>query len=107
MMRTLNLYEATAMPFAGRRLITALAWRTDLGAAYLGRSYDVKISMSTSAAVATALSTQFAANHGSDLTVVFDGILVCGPSAASPDLGQFDLFCELSGASCPPGNAAV
>jgi hypothetical protein len=94
-MRTLNLYEATAMPFTGRRLITALAWRTDLGAAYSGRSYDVKISMSTSAAVATALSTQFAANHGSDLTVVFDGILVCGPSAASPDLGQFDVFCEL------------
>lgn len=94
-MRNLNLYEAAVMPFSGRQLITALAWRTDAGAAFAGRSYDVKISLSTSPSTAATMSTTFAANHGSNLTVVFDGTLVAGASPASADLSQFDLFCEL------------
>jgi hypothetical protein len=94
-MRTLNLYEGAVMPFTGRRLITALAWRTDAGAAFGGRTYDVRISLSTSSNTATTMNNTFAANHGSDLTVVFDGTLVCGASPASPDLSQFDVFCEL------------
>lgn len=94
-MRLLTLYEGTVVPFAGRQLITALAWRADLGAAFTGRTYDVRISMSTSPLTAATMSTTFAANHGSDLTVVFDGTLVAAPSPASTDLSHFDLFCEL------------
>lgn len=94
-MRNLNLYEAAVLPFSGRRLLTALAWRTDAGAAFAGRSYDVRISLSTSPSTAATLSNTFAANHGNDLTVVFDGTLVAGASPASADLSQFDLFCEL------------
>ncbi len=94
-MRTLHLYEGAVMPFTGRQLITALAWRTDAGSAFLGRTYDVRISLSTSSSTAATLSTTFAANHGSDLTVVFDGTLVAAASPASTDLSHFDLFCEL------------
>lgn len=94
-MRTLNLYEGPTMPFTGRQLITSLAWRADAGGAFPGRTYDVRISLSTSAATAGTMSTTFAANHGSDLTVVFDGTLVAAPSPASTGLSHFDLFCEL------------
>lgn len=94
-MRTLNLYEPAALSFTGRRLVTALAWRTDTGQAFGGRSYDVRISLSTSGKTASSLDPVFAANHGADLTVVFDGAMVCAPTPASVDLSQFDVFCEL------------
>ncbi|HLQ37441.1 MAG TPA: hypothetical protein VK348_06555, partial [Planctomycetota bacterium] len=67
----------------------------DNGAAFVGRTYDVRISLSTSPATAATISTTFAANHGSDLTVVFDGTLVAAATPASTDLSHFELFCEL------------
>ncbi|MFO1078228.1 MAG: hypothetical protein U1E73_10960 [Planctomycetota bacterium] len=94
-MRTLTLYEAPALPFTRRELVTALAWRTDAGLAFGGRTYDVLISMSTSPLAAATLSTTFDQDHGSDRTVVFDGTLVCAATPASTDLGQFDVLCEL------------
>jgi hypothetical protein len=94
-MRTLNLYEAGVMPLTGRQRITALAWRTDAGAAYPGRTYDVTITLSTTTRTAATMTTTFADQIGGDATVVYQGQLVGNPSPASPDLHQFDLFCEL------------
>jgi hypothetical protein len=95
-MRALNLYEGSVMGFTGRQRITALAWRMDAGAAFAGRTYDVRITLSTTAATAATINATFANDIGADATVVFDGLLVAGPSPASADFAQFDLFCELS-----------
>jgi hypothetical protein len=94
-MRVLNVYDGAIVPFTGRRRITGLAWRTDAGLAFPGCDYTVRLSMSTSDTTLATLDPTFAANHGPDLTVVFDGVLQAPPTPASTDLGHFDLFCEL------------
>lgn len=94
-MRTLYLYTGSSMGFTGRRRITSLAWRTDLGLTFPGRTFTVRISLSTSGLTPTTLVNTFADNHGPDRTVVFDGVLTAPATAASSDLGDFDLFCEL------------
>lgn len=94
-MRVLNLYEGPMVGFTGRRRITGLAWRTNAGAAFPGRDFTVRMSMSTSDKTVATLDTVFVNNHGPDLTVVFDGVLVAPATPADSDLGQFDVFCEL------------
>lgn len=93
-MRTLNLFEASSMAFQGRQRITALAWRTNDGAAFPGRSYTVRVSLSTSPNTAATLDGTFANNHGPDRAVVFDGVIDAPATPASGDLGQFDVVCE-------------
>jgi len=94
-MRVLNLYEGSTQGFTGRRRITGLAWRTNNGVAFPARDFTVRLSMSTSDQTAATLDTVFANNHGQDLTVVFDGVLVAPATPADADLGHFDVFCEL------------
>ncbi|HEX5051989.1 MAG TPA: hypothetical protein VFZ65_09470 [Planctomycetota bacterium] len=94
-MRTLNLYEPSAFGIAGLRRITGLAWRMDAGNAFLGRTFTVRISLSTSPKTSTTLDATFANDHGPDLTVVFDGVVVAPATTTNTDLGDFDLFIPL------------
>lgn len=89
--RVQTAYEGSSFGPLGPRRITRLAWRPDGGAALPAGSVDVRVSLSTApAGRASALVPNFAANHGADRLVVFDGVagfgarraIVGGPATA-------------------------
>ena len=94
-MRVMYAYDESTIDFAGRHKITALSFRTDNAAAFAGDSYDLRVSMSTSVNPSNALNATFDANHGTDMTMVFEGIHVAVPAAASTAPGPFVLTIPL------------
>ncbi|MFK7742490.1 MAG: hypothetical protein AB8H80_19410, partial [Planctomycetota bacterium] len=82
-MRVQYLYGASTFGFDGRHRISALNFRTQNGVAFPGNSYDLLVTMSSTASPASATSSTFANNHGSDETVVFDGVVNAEPRDAS------------------------
>ncbi|MBK9387417.1 MAG: trypsin-like peptidase domain-containing protein [Planctomycetes bacterium] len=73
--RVLTVYEAQSFGAIGKRRISRLSWRPDAGAALPSGSVDVRVSLSTApAGRASALVPSFAANHGADRRIVFDGL---------------------------------
>ncbi|MBL8901392.1 MAG: trypsin-like peptidase domain-containing protein [Planctomycetes bacterium] len=85
-MRVLYSYDGSVLGVTGRQRITRLGWRPENGNAFGGATYDVRISLSTGVNPSNALSTNFAANHGADRVVVFDGVWTspAAPASAAP-----------------------
>lgn len=83
-MRVQYAYDGSTFDLRGRTAIHRLAFRTDSGGAFGGRSFDCKITMSTGApGLPSTINANFAANHGADAKVVFDGVLDAPAALAS------------------------
>lgn len=93
--RSLSIHDPGTWGFTGAQQISALAWRTDQGIQFPGRALWIRITLSTTSVSAASISSTFAANHGSDQTVVFDGHLSAAAGSANTSPGYFDLVCEL------------
>lgn len=83
-------YAYDALLFAGPSTITALQFRLDGGAAAATKVVDCEISMSTFSMPLVAISQDFAANRGSDETVVLPRQLLTLP--AQPATGTPSVF---------------
>lgn len=94
-MRVQYIYDESAVDLVGRNKIHSLSFRPKNGVAFPGDSYDMVITMSTSPAAASAASSTFATNHGSDQVTVFDGIYVAPPTPAGTSPGRFELTIPL------------
>ncbi|MCA8951428.1 MAG: hypothetical protein KDE27_18110 [Planctomycetes bacterium] len=96
-MRVMDVYQAGALVARLPQRISRLGWRTRAGSTHLGRRYDLKVTLSTGApGLAGALSTTFAANHGPDATVVFDGIFDSIPFQSGNTPSGFELSLPLT-----------
>jgi hypothetical protein len=94
-MRVQYAYDQSTIGFEGRHKISALSFRMNNGSAFAGNSYDLLMTMSTAANAVNALSPSFAANHGSDQTLVFDGVHVAAAAPAATSPGPFVLTIPL------------
>ncbi len=86
-----QVYSHTALgssPFT----VTSLAFETAAGFGGITTSEDVQVSLSTTSATPTSLSTNYAANKGPDNQVVFSGVLAFTSLAN----GTFDFVINLT-----------
>jgi hypothetical protein len=97
-MRAMYAYDETSVATTKPITIQHLRFRPISGAGAIGPvSYDVRIDMSTSAlASASALSTTFATNHGSNLRTVFNGTVSIPYTVLSSDPREFPLSIKLN-----------
>jgi hypothetical protein len=74
--RVQQIHDGPTFGDGGRRLVSALAWRPDIGRSIAGnRTFDMRVELSTGApTLSQGTSPQFDLNHGPDRTVVFDGL---------------------------------
>src|SRR5262249_50372477 len=96
-------------------IITGMKWRPNTGVALVASSYTAAtVALSTCPVDQTAVSTNFAANHGADMSTVFSGPVSWGAQAAQtgptpfgisipfttsffydPNLGDLNVDCDI------------
>ncbi|MBL8901389.1 MAG: hypothetical protein JNM84_27430 [Planctomycetes bacterium] len=96
-MRAMYAYDETSVATTKPITIQHLRWRPTSGTTSIGPvSYDVRIDMSTSAlASASAITTTFATNHGSNVSTVFNGTVSIPYTALSANPRDFPLSIKL------------
>jgi hypothetical protein len=94
--RLMQIHDGSSFATGGRQAVTALCWRPEVGRAWSGsRTVDLRVELSTGApGLAGQAGSDFAANHGGDRTVVFDGPWTPAAVAAS-SFPPFGLELEL------------
>ncbi len=90
------IYDGSEVDLQSRQSLTRIAFRPLPGIAFAGRTYDLRMTLSTGApGLATSgPSASFAANHGPDRTVVFDGTWTPGSEPAVTAPGRFGVQLE-------------
>lgn len=89
-MRVMYAYGASMIGHRQPVHIAGIAFRPDGGTASFGpTTYNLRVDVSTSVNPATALSATFDANHGADVSTVFDGALSSGANTLGTSPSSF------------------